>query len=171
MTAVRHLAFSAMNIDLRYLPVEDRMQLTLRNKATWLLTRSLLLRLVSAWLQRLEATDLPDVGLHLGERNLQQEHALSLEFDGPQMLAASACAAAEPATTLLLQAHLTVDALGASLELRGQTLQASLNLTRKESHLLLEMLAHKARAVGWLAGVDWPEWLGSHAEQSEGTQG
>jgi len=152
-----------MNIDLRYLPVEDRMRLTLRGKATWLLTRSLLLRLVSAWLQRLEATDLPDVGMRLGARNLEQEHALSLEFDGPQPLAEPAGAAAEPEGALLLQAHLTVDALGASLELQGQTLQTSLSLTRKESHLLLEMLAHKARTVGWLAGVDWPEWLGREA--------
>ena len=52
--------------------------------------------------------------------------------------------------TLLIEIKLTVDALGAKLHLIGQGRESHLALTRKESHTLLEMLAQKARAVGWL---------------------
>ena len=72
-----------MKIDLTYLPVEDRMCLALENQVGWLITRSLLLKLVRAWLEKLQSVDLPPVGFSLGSRNIVQEHALSLEFDAP----------------------------------------------------------------------------------------
>jgi len=53
-----------------------------------------------------------------------------------------------------------VDALGANLHLIGQGKESQLALTRKESHTLLEMLAQKARVVGWLDAVQLPHWLG-----------
>ena len=39
--------------------------------------------------------------------------------------------------------------------------QYQLALTRKESHTLLEMLAQKARVVGWLDTAQLPHWLGA----------
>ena len=54
-----------------------------------------------------------------------------------------------------------MESVGAKLVLRGDGVETNLVLTRKESHLVLEMLANKARAVGWLNEVDWPSWLGS----------
>ena len=72
-----------MKIDLTYLAVEDRMRLSLRGHSGWLITRSLLIKLVAAWLAKLKSVDLPPVGFSLGERDIGQEHALSLEFDTP----------------------------------------------------------------------------------------
>ena len=69
-----------MELDLSYLPQEDRMRLSLRGQADWLVTRSLLLRLLPVWVEKLESIALPAVGIPLGPRNLKQEHALSLEF-------------------------------------------------------------------------------------------
>lgn len=147
-----------MELDLTYLAQEDRMRLSLRGQADWLITRSLLLKLLPAWVLKLQSTDLPLVGIPLGPRNLGQEHALSLEFDGPQT---TNYKPTKPSTdTLLFEIKLTVDALGAKLHLLGQGRESLLTLTRKESHTLLEMLAQKARAVGWLDAVQLPPWLG-----------
>lgn len=147
-----------MELDLTYLTQEDRMRLSLRGQADWLITRSLLLKLVSAWVTKLQSTDLPTVGIPLGPRDLGQEHALSLEFDGPQI---TNYKPTQPSTdTLLFEIKLTVDALGAKLNLLGQGRESLLTLTRKESHTLLEMLAQKARAIGWLDAVQLPTWLG-----------
>ena len=149
-----------MELDLTYLPQEDRMRLSLRSQADWLITRSLLLKLLSAWLSKLQSIDLPSVGIPLGPRDLSLEHALSLEFDGPQ---STNFQPSQPSTDILLQEiKLTVDALGAKLHMIGQGRESQLTLTRKESHIVLEMLAQKARGVGWLDSVQLPHWLGAN---------
>jgi len=150
-----------MQIDLTYIPLEDRMRLTLRGHADWLMTRSLLMKLVSAWVDKIEAIELPAVGIPLGQRDIEQEHALSLEFDGPTTTQQKPPAPSSNAL-LLSEISLTLDALGTKLVMRGQDQETSLILTRKESHLILEMLAKKAREVKWLDSVSWPHWLGSH---------
>lgn len=146
-----------MNLDLTYLPAQDRLQLSIRGQASWLITRSMVLKLVSAWIQKLQSVDLPDVGIPLGLRDVEQEHALSLEFDGPQ----STGEKPQPnlSTDLLTEASLTIDSVGTKLVLKGQG-QMTMNLTRKESHMVLELLAQKARAAQWLEPVVWPQWLG-----------
>jgi hypothetical protein len=148
-----------MKIDLSYLTLEDRIRLSVRGKMDWLITRSLLLRLIGAWVQKLQVTDLPPVGFHLGQRDIAQEHALSLEFDAPKLSAKNV----KPETPMLLlqEVKLNVDALGANLVMRGQQQEVCLRLTRKESHLLLEMFAKKAREAKWVEGVELPDWLGS----------
>ena len=138
-----------MELDLTYLAQEDRMRLSLRGQADWLVTRSLLLKLLPAWVAKLQGIDLPAIGIPLGPRDLGQEHALSLEFDGPQPSNFKPTQASTD--VLLFEIKLTVDALGAK----------QLALTRKESHTFLEMLAQKARAVGWLDTVQLPQWLGA----------
>ena len=148
-----------MELDLAYLPQEDRMRLSLRGQINWLVTRSLLLKLLPAWVDKLRSIDLPSVGIPLGPRDLEQEHALSMEFDGPQTTNFKPTQATED--TLLFEIKLTVDALGANLHLIGQGKESQLALTRKESHTLLEMLAQKARVVGWLDAVQLPHWLGA----------
>ena len=150
---------TAMELDLTYLEKEDRMRLSLRGQADWLVTRSLLLKLLPAWVDKLKNIDLPSVGIPLGPRDLGQEHALSLEFDGPQSTNFQPAQAS--ADTLLIEIKLTVDALGAKLHLIGQGRESQLALTRKESHTLLEMLAQKVRVVGWLDSVQLPQWLGA----------
>ena len=148
-----------MELDLSYLAQEDRMRLSLRGQADWLVTRSLLLRLLPVWVEKLESIALPAVGIPLGPRNLKQEHALSLEFDGPQT---TSLAPTQPYTdVLLIEINLTIDELGASLHLRGQGRETTFALTRRESHTFLEMLAKKARTVGWLDTVQLPDWLGT----------
>ena len=148
-----------MKIDLAYLPTEDRMRLSLRGHADWFITRSLLIKLVSAWVEKLEGIDLPDVGIPLGQRDVGQEHAMSLEFDGPTTTQQKL----EPTqdVKLLHEVTLTGDSLGAKLVFRGQGKESTLQLTRKESHMVLEMFSNNARSVSWLEEVSWPNWLGS----------
>ena len=148
-----------MKLDLIFLAAEDRMCLSLRGQGSWLITRSLLLKLVAAWLEKLQNIKLPPVGFSLGNRDIGQEHALSLEFDAPT----SSLLKPEPKeiTRLIQEVTLSVDAVGAILVIRGDGAETRLSLTRKESHLVLEMLASKARAVKWLDEVQWPSWLGS----------
>ena len=147
-----------MELDLTYLKLEDRMRLSLRGQADWLVTRNLLLKLLPVWVEKLQSIDLPSVGIPLGPRDLGQEHALSLEFDGPKSTNFQQAQTCDD--TLLIEIKLTVDALGAKLHLIGQGRESQLAVTRKESHTLLDMLAQKARSVGWLDTAQLPHWLG-----------
>ena len=148
-----------MKIDLSYLPEEDRLCISLQEQVGWLITRSLLIKLVNAWIDKLQKVELPDVGFSLGNRDIGQEHALSLEFDGPSTTQKKTDAQVQ--SRLLQEVTLTVDSVGAKLVFRGEGVETRLTLTRKESHLVLEMLASKARAVNWLDEVQWPSWLGA----------
>ena len=149
-----------MKIDLTYLPTEDRMLLALGEQSGWLITRGLLIKLVSAWVDKLQKVELPDVGFSLGDRDIGQEHALSLEFDGPTTTQKKPDTQVK--SRLLQEVTLTVDSVGVKLVLRGESVETNLTLTRKESHLVLEMLANKAKVAGWLSEVVWPNWLGSY---------
>jgi hypothetical protein len=148
-----------MQLDLTYLPLEDRMRFSVRGNAEWLITRSLLVRLVVVWVQKLQDIDLPAVGFPLGQRDISQEHALSMEFDAPKSIKNNL----EPATQMMLlqEVTLSVDELGVKLAMRGQGLETEMSFTRKESHLVLEMLAQKSREAKWLEAVELPDWLGA----------
>jgi len=148
-----------MELDLTYFEQEDRMRLSLHGQIDWLITRSLLLKLLPAWVAKLQSIDLPSIGIPMGPRDLGQEHALSLEFDGPQSSNFKPTQAS--VASLLFEIKLTVDEMGAKLNLMGQGVESKLTLTRKESHTLLEMLAQKAKVVGWLDSVQLPRWLGA----------
>jgi hypothetical protein len=148
-----------MKIDLSYLPAEDRMLLSVGEQSAWLITRSLLIKLVNAWIDKLNKVQFPDVGFSLGDRDISQEHALSLEFDGPTTTQKKP--ETQVNSRLLQEVTLTVDSVGAKLVLRGESVETNLTLTRKESHLVLEMLANKVREANWLSEVVWPNWLGS----------
>jgi hypothetical protein len=151
-----------MKLDLNYTAAEDRMCLSIRGQGGWLITRSLLLKLVAAWLEKLQSIDLPPVGFSLGDRDIGQEHALSLEFDAPTTSLLKQ--ESEVQNRLIQEVTLSVDSVGAKLIIRGDGAETSLTLTRKESHLVLEMLASKARAVNWLNEVQWPSWLGVNSK-------
>ena len=151
-----------MDLDLTYLPLEDRMRFSVRGKAEWLITRSLLVRLVVIWVQKIQDIDLPNVGFPLGQRDISQEHALSLEFDAPKLTTNNFQPAAQ--MVLLQEVTLSVDELGVRLVMRGQGVDMEMSFTRKESHLVLEMLAQKAREAKWLEAVELPVWLGLPAQ-------
>ena len=151
-----------MHLDLTYLPLEDRMRFSVRGKAEWLITRSLLVRLVVVWVQKLQDIDLPAVGFTLGQRDISLEHALSLEFDAPKLITNNFDPAAQ--MLLLQEVTLSVDELGVKFAMRGQGLEIEMSFTRKESHLVLEMLAQKAREAKWLEAVELPDWLGKPAQ-------
>ena len=155
---------TSLQMDLTYLPVEDRLLLSLRKnseQAHWWLTRRLSTALVAALADKLEKVGLPSLPFQrkVPERDLSQEHALSLEFDGPQ----TKKAANAPAENVLLmhEVTLTVTELECTLILKSQTKHSQMSLTRKETHALLEMLASKARHAGWLEHTHWPVWLKS----------
>ena len=151
-----------MKLNLNYIAAEDRMCLSIWGHGAWLITRNLLLKLVAAWLEKLQSIDLPSVGFSLGNRDIGQEHALSLEFDAPTT--SQLKQEPEAQNRLMQEVTLSVDAVGAKLIKRGDGAETSLTLTRKESHLVLEMLARKARAVNWLDEVPWPSWLGADSK-------
>ena len=147
-----------MKIVLSYVHEQDRLRLSLQGNAHWLITRSMLLKLVPAWLEKLHSVDLPNVGFSLGDRNIGQEHALSLEYDGPTTSQQNP--PQELNARLVHEITLTVEPTGVKLVMRGECAETNLVLTRKESHLVLEMLAKKAREAQWLSEVVWPSWLG-----------
>lgn len=150
-----------MKIDLSYVPEQDRLRLSLQSQADWLITRSLLLKLVPAWIEKLKSVELPNVGFSLGDRDISQEHSLSLEFDGPTT--SQQKIEQDPKARLVNEITLTVEPTGVKLTMSGEGTQTNLSLTRKESHLVLEMLAKKAREAQWLNEVVWPSWLGATA--------
>lgn len=98
-------------------------------------------------------------GVNPMPRNLSQEHALSLEFDGPSLNPEIA----NPAQVVLLatEVSLSVSELECVFVLKAGKASSQLKLTRKEAHAFLEMLARKAKDAGWLKLPQWPEWLGA----------
>jgi hypothetical protein len=148
-----------MKIYISYLPAEDRLLFSTGHPISWLITRSLLIKLVNAMIDKLQKVELPDVGFSLGGRDIGQEHALSLEFDRPTTTQKKPDTQVK--SRMLEEVTLTVDSVSANLVLRCKGFETNLTLTRKESHLVLEMLVNKARAVNWLSEVMWPNWLGS----------
>ena len=147
-----------MQLDLSYLVEEDRMRFSLRGQSDWLITRRMLIRLISAWVQKLQEVDLLDVGFSLGKRDVGMEHELSLEFDAPQATNYKPEVVAEG--VLLQEITMIVDETSTQVVLKGEGKQSTLNLTRKESHMVLELLASKARSVQWVDESMWPKWLG-----------
>ena len=156
-----------MKMDVTYHPAQDRIRLCLRFDAQstdWWLTRRITLRLLQALLQQLERVPLPTLNQpwlpHPAEREIAQEHAMSLEFDA--LVADDPGRSTQPGPTGLLvdTATLNVSPTETRLELAAGKNNAKLNLTRMESHALVEALALMARKGQWLTSVDLPPWLG-----------
>ena len=156
-----------MQIDLIYIDSEDRMLLTVnaeKYKLNWWLTRKLMLRLIKVWVEKLEEVALPSVPSFLPElpRNLQQEHSLALEFDGPQPKTDITPQINAKVGLLIEEINLKVSSLQTYVSLRGGGEETTLKLSRRETHALLEMLFVKSKHVGWLKTVIFPYWLNSH---------
>ena len=156
-----------MKMDVTYHPTEDRIRLCLRTeqqRTDWWLTRRITLRLLQALLQQLERVPLPTLNQpwlpRPAEREMAQEHAMSLEFDA--LVADDPGRSTQPAQTGLLvdTATLNVSPTETRLELAAGKNNAKLSLTRMESHALVEALALMARKGQWLTGIDLPPWLG-----------
>ncbi len=153
-----------MKLDLSYMAEEDRMFLSISEKVGWLLTRSMLIKLVKAWTDRLEVISLPSVPIPLGARNIRQEHELSIEFDKPKINFQQPTLRLE--AVLVQEVKLTVEPMSTQIQFKGELHQICLFLTRKESHMVLELLASKARVINWVDEIILPEWLGkSHINQ------
>lgn len=152
-----------MNLDVWYSPEHDRLRLSVRTqteRVDWWLTRRLLLAWMAAWLRQLDAVDLPTVaGVNL-RRDLGEEHRLSLEFDAAAPAARNQKAVNAVAEWLLQTVELTVAPTGCVLVLKTSGLQQTMELTRKESHAVLDMLFTTSRAAGWFECPQWPQWLG-----------
>lgn len=161
-----------MNLDLSHDALQDRLLLLVHQGAqvqAWWLTRRITLSWVHTWLARLSEVALPQWSVPAlnAPRNLATEHALALEFDGPTRRPRLPLLAT-PAGPLLTEVTLSVGPAGTQLQLmsaEGQRLL--LDLTRKESHACLELLARRCRRAGWCnaAGADWPQWLGAAGKQ------
>ncbi len=171
-TSQAHGPAGNLEIDLAYDATEDRLRLSLRGsrpQTDWCLTRRLTLQLLKVWLGKLEEVPLPSLSAapwmaNLGPRELSQEHALSMEFDGPRLNPQAPRMAA--AAFLVETLNLTVNSTECRLNLVAPQAITRLTLTRRESHAMLEALAKKARHGGWLSGVALPEWLGQGGGQS-----
>jgi hypothetical protein len=123
-----------MKLDLNYISTEDRMSLSAKGQGGWLIIRSLLLKLVAIWIEKLQRIDLPPVGFFLVDIAIGQEHALSLEFDAPTTCHLKQ--EPEAQTRQVKEVTLSEDAVGAKLIIRGGGTKTNLTLTRKESHLV-----------------------------------
>lgn len=155
-----------MKMDVSYHPDQDRLRLCLRTEqqtSDWWLTRRIALRLLQALLNQLERVPLPALNQPWlptpPAREIAQEHAMSLEFDA---LVVDDPGRPPPSQTgqLVDTASLTVTPTETRLKLASGKNSASLNLTRMESHALVEGLALMARKGEWLTGIDLPPWLG-----------
>ena len=157
-------------IDVAYNAGEDRLRMSLRlgkDRTDWWLTRRLTTLMVTRCMQKMVEVGLPKLsvpGVAPIERDLSQEHALSLEFDGP----ASQSSDASPAqhTLLASELSLSVNELECVIVLKSDKAHSQLKLTRKEAHAFLEMLASKAKSAGWLESPHWPGWLGGNISTS-----
>lgn len=85
---------------------------------------------------------------------------MSLEFDA--LVADDPGRSTQPSQTGLLvdTASLTVSPTETRLKMAAGKNSANLNLTRMESHALVEALALTVRKGQWLTGIDLPPWLG-----------
>lgn len=156
-----------MQIDLTYIDSEDRMLLSVNTEKVnlnWWLTRKLMLRFIKAWAVRLEEVALPSVSGFLPNvpRNLQQEHSLALEFDGPQPKTDAPNLSKINAGLLIEEINLKVSSIQTQVSLRGEGKETILKLSRRETHALLEMLFVKSQHAGWLNAVTFPDWLNGH---------
>lgn len=152
-------------ISLTYLPDEDRLHLRIaagEQHSHWWLTRRITLRLLTAWLGKLNEVAPPTLSLpwmrQSAERNLHEEHELSLEFDAlrhePKL------AQMGDSAGLVSSIQLNVTPTDTSLSLMASGSQTSVALTRKESHALVEALGLQARKAEWLQGLALPDWIG-----------
>ena len=153
-----------MQIDLTYLNTEDRMLLKIiaaKVDVSWLMTRKLLLRLVQAWTAKLEEVALPSMIDYLPStpRNLEQEHSLALEFDGPQTKNESSPKFDASTAHLLLEINLKLNSIQTQLTLKGASQETKLIFSRRETHAFIEMLYVKSKQAGWFGAGSFPEWL------------
>ena len=155
---------NSIQLDLAYIAEEDRVLITLykdQDHFDWWLTRRMGIALVSAWLEKLEAIGLPQIAiaqLQNPNRNLPLEHELSLEFDGPKSKKVSTNP--NPNAMLIQEVSISVSQVDCLLLIKAEGQSTRLNLTRKESHAFLEMVAAKARHADWINKPNWPIWLG-----------
>lgn len=158
-------SINSTQVDLAYLTSEDRLILTVIknsiNHSHWWLTRRITCALVFAWVEKLEAIGLPEIALQqlkTKNRNLSQEHALSLEFDGPQ--SKKTHPEYLQSSMLISEITISVSPVDCTLTLKAESSATKLTLTRKETHSFLEMIASKSKQAGWLDLPNWPIWLG-----------
>jgi hypothetical protein len=137
---------------------------TAKVDVSWLLTRKLLLRLLEVWTSKLEEVSLPSVSNYLpsAPRNLEQEHRLALEFDGPHPKGESPSALNLSSAHMLLEINLKLSTIQTQLTLRGGSLETNLSLSRRETHAFIEMLFVKSKHASWLMAASFPEWLTVH---------
>lgn len=154
-----------MKIDVSYHPDQDRLRLCLRtdqHRSDWWLTRRITFRLLEGWLGKLEQVPLPTVDAEWmpkkAQRLLDQEHALSLEFDAVSI--DPNAPQAGNGGLLVGTINLTVSPTESRVELISGTHSAGLVLTRKESHAFVEALAQRARKADWFNAYRLPNWLG-----------
>ncbi len=151
-----------MDIDLTFDNRNDRLLIRLHNNSTdlhWWLTRRVTLRLIKAWVDKLEQIGLPQINAlpHLTTRDIGLEHNLSLEFDGPKHKEASFVN--EQVVHLVEVIDITVSSIGCQLHLKSKNKAIKLSLTRMQSHAILEMLSKLVKRAKWLEQIDWPKWL------------
>ena len=154
---------SLITIDLNYDLYEDRLIFTFNiknNTLSFLLTRQMTIELILNLSERIVNTNLPKVnisGLDKIKRNLKIEHQLSLEDGGPTLKTSNILKKNE--LFLVNKIILTMKEYGSILKFESESKSIKINLTRKESHLFIEMLAIQIKKTSWLKIPILPDWL------------
>ena len=151
-----------MDIDLTFNNRNDRLLIRLHDNSTdlsWWLTRRITLRLIKAWADKLELIGLPKIdALPCGPpRDIGLEHKLSLEFDGPK--AKEGSFKTGQVVHLVEEIDITVSSIGCQLQFKSKNKEMRFNLTRMQSHAILEMLSKVVNRAQWLEYVELPKWL------------
>jgi len=151
-----------LDIDLKFDNRNDRLLISLNegsNDLNWWLTRRITLRLIKAWAEKLELVGLPKIDAYNQNypRDISLEHKLSLEFDGPKPKKETRKTV--QVIHLVEEINISVSSLGCQLQFKSKNKDASFNITRMQSHAILEMLSSVVKKAQWLDKVEWPKWL------------
>jgi|MesohylFT_1024984.scaffolds.fasta_scaffold215146_1 hypothetical protein len=149
------------NIKVKYVSAEDRIRIILEgniDKSCWL-TRSITLRLVSEWALKITEIGLPQTKIPQlnTERNLMQEHQISLEQRDVSKVRIGAENQVE--VWRVEEIKLIVSKLDCQLFLTSQKDKLKIMFTRKEAHSFLDMIRSCVDAAKWRDPVEWPSWL------------
>lgn len=162
-----------MNLKIGYSDSADRLWIRAgADSNSWWITRRLALPWLSRWAERFESAPPVKLEQWLGGGktfSIALEHALAREdMEAAAQAATEAAAPVLPVASHILAGviHIRREGERTCLTLRGDRQRLVLNLSRIESHRLMDALLRQIRRAGWLVSPELPDWLVNPEEGS-----